>query len=200
MKRIADAFVLQGGDIQHPEELFSFLTKANSSVKFHWVSEADIARVDEAVPGALPVVRSTLGIHQVTTNTPGKIFYRELSCFCHRMGLSCECESPSVLDYNAEKAAPSTTIPAQEDMAGKMVIVSYDKKPFVGQVLKIIGEEIEVSCMQQSGTKNCFIWPQTRDVLFYFQSDIIAGISEPEPSTSRSSRLSSEDWERFISV
>lgn len=29
MKRIADAFVLQGGDIQQPEELFSFLTKAN---------------------------------------------------------------------------------------------------------------------------------------------------------------------------
>ena len=67
IKRIADAFVLQGGDIQRPEELYSFLTKANSSVKFHWVSEADIARVDEAVPGRLPVVRGTLGIHKETT-------------------------------------------------------------------------------------------------------------------------------------
>ncbi|XP_063737744.1 uncharacterized protein LOC134863258 isoform X1 [Eleginops maclovinus] len=200
IKRIADAFVLQGGDIQHPEELFSFLEKSNSSVKFHWVSEADIARVDEAVPDVLPVVRGTLGIHQVTTNTPGKISCRELSCFCHRMGLSCECESPSVLNYNTEKAAPSATIPTQDDVVGKMVIVSYDKKPFVGQVLKVVGEEVEVSCMQQSGTKNCFVWPQIRDVVFYFQTDVIAVISEPEPSTSRSSRLSLEDWERFILV
>ena len=91
--------------------MYSFLTKANSTVKFHWVSEADIAKVDEAVPGALAVVKGTLGIHQVTTNTPGKIFYRELSCFCHCVGLSCECES--VLDCNAKKAAPSPTIPAQ---------------------------------------------------------------------------------------
>jgi tRNA(Ile2) C34 agmatinyltransferase TiaS len=30
-------------------------------------------------------------------------------------------------------------------MVGKMVIVSYDKKRFVGQVLKIVREEIEVS-------------------------------------------------------
>ena len=36
-------------------------------------------------------------------------------------------------------------------MVGKMVIVSYDKKPFVGQVLKIVEEEIEVSCMKFFG-------------------------------------------------
>ena len=155
--------------------------------------------MDEAVPTALSIVKGTLGIHQVITDTPGKISHRELSCFCKRFGVTCECEPPMVFDFNSEKAS-CITYQEQEDIAGKMVIASYDDKPFVGQVLKIVDEEIEVSCMQQSGGKNCFVWPQIPDVIFYFQSDVKAVISEPEPSTSRSSRLSAEDWERFLSV
>ncbi|XP_042261532.1 uncharacterized protein LOC121893595 isoform X2 [Thunnus maccoyii] len=133
LERKADAFVQQGGDIQNPEELFSFLEKSNSDIKLYWVAEEDIARVDEAVPTALPIVKGTLGIHQVITDTPGKISHRELSCFCKRFGLTCECEPPMVFDFNSEKAS-CTTNQEQEDMAGKMVIVSYDDKPFVGQM------------------------------------------------------------------
>ena len=200
VKRGADAFVLQGSDIQQPQDLFSFLEKSNSNVKFYWVSEDDITRVDEALPNDVPVVKGTLNIHQVTANTPGKIMFRDVSCFCHRMGLTCECESPSEVDFHAKTATPSTTISESDDMVGKMVIVSYDKKLFVGQILKVVGDDVEVSCMQQSGRKNCFAWPQNTDVIYYFQSDVKMLISEPEPSSSRSSTLSAEDWDKFLSV
>ncbi|KAI4829042.1 hypothetical protein KUCAC02_023105 [Chaenocephalus aceratus] len=200
VKRGADAFVLQGSDIQQPQDLFSFLEKSNSNVKFYWVSEDDITRVDEALPNDVPVVKGTLNIHQVTANTPGKIMFRDVSCFCHRMGLTCECESPSEVDFHAKTATPSTTLSESDDMVGKIVIVSYDKKLFVGQVLKVVGGDVEVSCMQQSGRKNCFAWPQNPDVIYYFQSDVKTLISEPEPSSSRSSKLSAEDWDKFLSV
>lgn len=197
IKRSADAFVHQGGDIQCPQELFSFLEKSSSTVKFKWISEDDILLIDEAVPNALPVVKGTLGIHQITTDSAGKIFHREVSCFCHRLGLPCECGTPSFLDFSSGKDASSTTT---EELVGKMVIVKYDEKPFVGQVQKVVGEEIEVSCMRQMGKKNTFTWPEVSDVIFYFQSDVKAIISEPEPSTSRSSRLLDEDWDKFLSI
>ncbi|KAF3850507.1 hypothetical protein F7725_012279, partial [Dissostichus mawsoni] len=129
-------------------------------------------QVDEALPNDVPVVKGTLNIHQVTANTPGKIMFRDVSCFCHRMGLTCECESPSEVDFHAKPATPSTTLSESDDMVGKMVIVSYDKKLFVGQVLKVVVDDVEVSCMQQSGRKNCFAWPQNPDVIYYFQSDV----------------------------
>ena len=66
-----------------------------------------------------------------------------------------------------------------------------------GQVQNVVGEEIEVSCMQQIGKKNNFVWPQVSDVIYYFNSDVKAIIAEPEPSTSRSSKLSDEDWDKF---
>ena len=42
---------------------------------------------------------------------------------------------------------------------GKFIIVKYDEKQYVGQVLNIQGEEIQVNCMVQHGKKNAFQWP-----------------------------------------
>ncbi|XP_022078608.1 uncharacterized protein LOC127533326 [Acanthochromis polyacanthus] len=200
VKRGADTFVLQGGDLQNPKDLFEFLKKSDSNVEFFWISEEDISLIDEAVPEELPVVKGTLAIHQVTASatTPGKISFRDVSCFCHRNGVVCECGEPC--EFEMKVSSFSSKEDSDEDLAGKMVIVSYEGKPFVGQVLKVLGEEVEVSCMQQSGRRNNFVWPQVADVIFYFRSDLKARISEPEPLTSRSSRLSDEDWNRFLSV
>lgn len=169
-------------------------------MEFFWISEEDISLIDEAVPEELPVVKGTLAIHQVTASstTPGKISFRDVSCFCHRNGVVCECGEPG--EFEMKVSSLSSKEDSDEDLAGKMFIVSYEGKPFVGQVLKVLGEEVEVSCMQQSGRRNNFVWPQKADVIFYFRSDLKARISEPEPLTSRSSRLSDEDWNRFLSV
>ncbi|KAK1898505.1 putative ABC transporter ATP-binding protein YfmR [Dissostichus eleginoides] len=76
-----------------------------------------------------------------------------------------------------------------ETRAKERATLSEKFKPKGGQVLKVVGEELQVSCMRQSGDKNLFMWPQTPDVIFYFRKDIHAAISEPEPATSRFSKL-----------
>lgn len=134
IKRSADAFVHQC-----PEELFSFLEKSSSTVKFKWISEDDILLIDEAVPNALPVVKGTLGIHQITTDSAGKIFHREVSCFCHRLELPCECGTPTFLDFNNGKDAFSTTT---EELVGKMVIVKYDKSLLLGKSRKLLERKL----------------------------------------------------------
>ena len=45
----------------------------------------------------------------------------------------------------------------------------------------MVGEEVEVSCMQQLGEKNVFTWPHPPDILFYYESDVLHQISELEP-------------------
>lgn len=52
----------------------------------------------------------------------------------------------------------STTEPPREqahlpDLSGKFVIVTYDELPYVGQVLEVVGEEVQVNSMRQSGKK-----------------------------------------------
>lgn len=97
---------------------------------------------------------------------------------------------------------PSTPEPPREqaslqDLSGKFVIVTYDELPYVGQVLEVVEEEVQVNSMWQSGENNLFMWPQTPDVIFYCKKDIHAVISEPKPATSRYSKLSSQDWAKF---
>ena len=84
-----------------------------------------------------------------------------------------------------------------QDLCGKFVIVTYDELPYIGQVLEVVGEDVKVNAMRQTGNKNLFMWPQTPDAIFYLKKDVQSVISEPEPATSRCSKLSSNDWEKF---
>ena len=213
VKRTADLKVKMGADIQSPKDLFDTLQSSSSSIKYFWVSEEDILRHDEAVPEKLPVIKGTMKIHQIVSLTPGKLRHRELSCFCSRTTSSyCNCHSPNEVDFNitgeteetptsstsatpiSTSATPSSTsakpqMSITSDLVGRFVVVKYDRTPFVGQVLNVVGAEVEVSCMWQVMGKNSFVWPTTPDVLFYYASDMQALLSEPEPSTNRSSKL-----------
>ena len=85
-----------------------------------------------------------------------------------------------------------------DDLTGKFVVVMYDSKPFVGQVEQVVAGEVEVNCMHQSAPgKNAFVWPDMADKVFYFKEDIKAVVSEPEPLTTRQSKLSHGDCEKF---
>ena len=79
---------------------------------------------------------------------------------------------------------------------GKFIIVKYDEKQYVGQVLNIQGEEIQVNCMVQHGKENAFQWPDKEYSIYYSQSDIIGTISEPEPY-GRVAILTKLDWLMF---
>lgn len=60
---------------------------------------------------------------------------------------------------------------------GKFIIVKYDEKRYVGQVLNIQGEETQANCMVQHRNKNAFQWPDKEDTIYYSWSDIIGKIS-----------------------
>ena len=70
---------------------------------------------------------------------------------------------------------PSSSPP---DLCGRFVIVTYDELPYVGQVLKVVEEELHISCMRQSGDKNLFLWPQTLDVTFYLRKDRLGNVQK----------------------
>lgn len=50
---------------------------------------------------------------------------------------------------------------------GKFVIVNYDDRPYVGQIMKICHNEAEINFMKQVGDNNNFIWPNKPDCIFY---------------------------------
>ncbi|KAA0721693.1 hypothetical protein E1301_Tti014312 [Triplophysa tibetana] len=146
VKRVADSAVQGGADVQTPEHLYKLLKEKESSIKYYWISDEDIKRYDEALPDSVLAVKGTLKIHQVTTAQPGKIQHREISCFCSRPDI-CQCHNPSEVDFQKTTKVPPTSLQAKEnpkDLNGKFVLVEYDGQPFVGQVLKVVGNEIEI--------------------------------------------------------
>ncbi|KAK5888183.1 hypothetical protein CesoFtcFv8_016707 [Champsocephalus esox] len=56
--------------------------------------------------------------------------------------------------------SPSTDVEKNEEYTvGKFVIGSYDNKLFVGQITKLLLDNIEINCMVQHGKRNVFKWP-----------------------------------------
>lgn len=169
VKCTADSAAYRGEDVQTPEDFYNLLTVRKSDVKFFWVTEEYIRRFDEAVPGVVPPVKGTLAMHQVISEA-GKVMYREISCFCSRPNI-CQCHNPIMVNLQTANAYASAQASAQasayesthesSDLNGKFIMVNFEGQPFVGQVLQVVGEEIEVSCMQQLGGKNAFTWPHT---------------------------------------
>lgn len=73
-------------------------------------------------------------------------------------------------EINRTNKEISVTVESAEDFTGKFVVVLYDGKPFVGQVLQVVGDELEVNCMHQSGAgKNAFVRHRTK----YFTSNLM---------------------------
>lgn len=211
IKREADLYVNRGGELQTPKALYEMLTKRNSSITLYWVTSESIETCDELIPGNLEAVKGTMKIHQVVSSQPAKITHREVSCFCKRLEMNpCPCYQPVMVDLKAtirqiEKPENPSSSPSEpprqeesaQDLCGRFVIVTYDELPYVGQVLKVVQEELQISCMRQSDDKNLFLWPQTPDITFYFRKDVYAVISEPEPATSRFAKLTCQDWAVF---
>ncbi|CAG9789811.1 unnamed protein product [Diatraea saccharalis] len=86
--------------IKHTEQMLSTkpglsLTKTLkelSKVRLYLVTDSDIQNIEKALPKNLVPLQGTMLVHQVFTDTPGELQYRDLSCFCQR-GF-CSCMSP----------------------------------------------------------------------------------------------------------
>ncbi|XP_063384484.1 uncharacterized protein LOC134670614 [Cydia fagiglandana] len=91
LKRTADEKVAAGSDISDAEALY-YTLKDLSKVQMYLLTESDIQIVEKALPKNLVPLQGTMQVHQVFTDTPGELQYRDLSCFCER-GF-CRCMNP----------------------------------------------------------------------------------------------------------
>ena len=99
LKRKADMHVLGGSDLQTPRDLYEYLQKSSENVTIMWVEEEQISTMDEMLPPSVRPVTGISSTHQVLSFAPGKIFYRDLSCFCQHPGM-CTCHKLHQLEFN----------------------------------------------------------------------------------------------------
>ncbi|KAF3860135.1 hypothetical protein F7725_000390 [Dissostichus mawsoni] len=186
------------------------------NIRIKWIDESDINVFNEMLPPSVPKVPGLLKTHQILSFCPGEIYYRDLSCFCQYPEM-CECFKPTKMRMDDSSNAnsdhlqqdsiqktyaesPSTDVEKNEEYTvGKFVIVSYDNKLFVGQITKLLLDNIEINCMVQHGKRNVFKWPNKPDCIFYHRKHIASVISKPEPNQ-RAAQLTKYDWLLFNEI
>ncbi|XP_056121611.1 uncharacterized protein LOC130100257 [Rhinichthys klamathensis goyatoka] len=240
-----------------------------------WIEEEQISTMDEMLPPSVRPVTGISSTHQVLSFAPGKILYRDLSCFC-QYPVMCTChklhqlefdhvfpdevpgdktsddggpsaEVPSVqpswptTDSRAHDGGSATEVPSspsslptREPQAhsstqvlfacaqssasigeaqaedsdtisnegyteGQFVLIKYEGKPNVGQIVAISMEGLQVNCIIHRGDKNSFVWPNRRDCIYYQDQEIVCGLSQPQQG-SRFATLSKFDWLMYNGV
>ena len=92
VKRVADRAVLRGHDITDANSMYK-VVKPNTTIKLYSIQDEAFVKTksDYGVGGlSIPTVPGTMRIHQIMTDTPGKISYRNVSCYCSS-GKMCDC-------------------------------------------------------------------------------------------------------------
>lgn len=82
LKRTADRLVSEGKDIPNAKQLYDCLLNAQTSIQLFYIDEEAVDQAVQKMPKQLPVVPSTMRLHQMITLTPGKVIYRDISCLC----------------------------------------------------------------------------------------------------------------------
>ena len=97
------------------------------------------------------------------------------------------------------QAENTDTTSDEEYTEGQFVLIKYEGKPYVGQIVDISMEGLQVNCMKQLGDKNDFVWPNRRDCIYYQDQEVVCGISRPQQG-SRFATLSKFDWLMYYEV
>ena len=202
LKRTADRLVSHGKDIPNAELFFNALVDAKLAIKLFYISEDNVAEAVKNMPEGLPVVPSTMQIHQVVTVGERKITYRDVSCICSaRQTLDCQCHPTKTFAFEATTPTQEHTNTQKQpefawqdaDKIGKWCCLNYDHEIYPGIIQEISETHVEVKCMHRVGV-NCFFWPAREDVLWYLHSDIITMIPPPTAVTSRHVEIDKETW------
>ncbi|XP_026095669.1 uncharacterized protein LOC113067463 isoform X1 [Carassius auratus] len=82
---------------------------------------------------------------------------------------------------------------------GQFVLIKYEGKPYVRQIVAISMEGLQMNCMKQRGDKNGFVWPNRRDCIYYQDQEVVCGLSQPQQG-SRYATLSKYDWLMYNGV
>ena len=202
LKRTADRLVSHGKDIPNAELFFNALVDAKLAIKLFYISEDNVAEAVKNMPEGLPVVPSTMQIHQAVTVGERKITYRDVSCICSaRQTLDCQCHPTKTFAFEATTPTQEHTNTQKQpefawqdaDKIGKWCCLNYDHEIYPGIIQEISETHVEVKCMHRVGV-NRFFWPAREDVLWYLHSDIITMIPPPTAVTSRHVEIDKETW------
>ncbi|KAA0721254.1 C-type lectin domain family 4 member M CD209 antigen-like protein 1 [Triplophysa tibetana] len=144
--RTADRLVSQGEDISTAKHLFNALVKTNTAVKIFYIEEATVEKAIQQMPQLLPAVPCTMRIHQVITQAPGKLTYRDVSCLCStRQILQCQCYQAQAFDFKVNSAVPALhqgqpDLEVQwdrDDIVGQWCVIRYDDEVYPGTIVEI---------------------------------------------------------------
>ncbi|KAI7790060.1 hypothetical protein IRJ41_015359, partial [Triplophysa rosa] len=206
LKRTADRLVSHGVNIPNAELFFKKLMDAQTSVKLFYVSEDDVDEATKNMPAGLPVVPSTIRIHQLVTVNRGQISYRDESCLCStRQTLECQCYNTKTFTFLVQATAPTqegngqneTEIPWQNlDIIGQWCALEYDNDIYPGIIQGVSETHVEVKCMHRIGV-NRFFWPVRDDVLLYLHEDVLRMIPPPTSVTSRHAEIDKVIWSKI---
>ena len=109
VKRLADAAVHNGTDVNTPWAMFKVVSTASRSVKIFYIPETYF----EDSKNQIPVLKGTRQIHQINCLRPGVISHRRLSCFCTWHNSSdrlCCCYNPRTFTFADVLPTHSQTI------------------------------------------------------------------------------------------
>ncbi|XP_058888822.1 uncharacterized protein LOC117972307 [Acipenser ruthenus] len=203
LKRTADMLVSKGKDITNASDLFRSLSEVDTTIKLFYVDSEAVDKATDQMPLNIPVVPSTMRIHQLVTLSPGKLIYRDVSCLCStEKNLDCQCYNTQHFDFTNGPAAacPSTTVQQIQwhnpNVLGKWCVLKYDEDLYPGIILATDETHAQVKCMHRVGS-NRFFWPNREDILWYLHDDVISVIPPPRPVTARHVEISKEIWSKL---
>ena len=205
---MADGAVLRGSDITDAKSMYD-VVQPSTTIKLYVIKDETFvkAKSDYGVGGltSIPTVPGTMRIHQVMTDTPGKIAYRNVSCYC-ASGKMCDCYDlkhfsfPTCTVTVADSTA-STEVELPDggkSLIDEYVVVKYDNIAYPGIVTDEDNDDVEVKCMSKVGN-NRFYWPMHDDICWHKKDSILGLIPPPEKVTGRHMRISPAPWEQLLS-
>ncbi len=203
LKRTADRLVSQGEDISTARHLFNALVNTNTAVKIFYIEEATVEKAIQQMPQRLPAVPCTMRIHQVITQAPGKLTYRDVSCLCStRQILQCQCYQAQAFDFKVNSAVPALhqgqpDLEVQwdrDDIVGQWCVIRYDDEVYPGTIVEVSETHVHVKCMHRVG-HNRYYWPMREYALWYPFEDVLRLIPAPQHVTARHVEIKRDVWE-----
>ncbi|KAK0152804.1 hypothetical protein N1851_005655 [Merluccius polli] len=147
LKRTADRLVSEGKDIPNAKQLYDCLLNAETSIQLFYIDEETVDKAVQEMPKQLPVVPSTMRLHQIITLTPGKVIYRDISCLCStRQTLECTCHNTQRFEFDVEPILSDTNVLQtqttneikweSEDIIGQWCVIKYDDEIYPGTIVE----------------------------------------------------------------